>query len=51
MLLKHIDLAHLSVSTSNMRAGRKAPDIANMLRSVAELAVALALPEPVRIAA
>jgi len=34
MLLKHIDLAHLSVSTANMRAGRKAPDIANILPSV-----------------
>jgi len=34
MLLKHIDLAHLSMSASNMRAGRKAPDIANILPSV-----------------
>jgi len=34
MLLKHIALAHLSVSPTNMRAGRKAPDIANILPSV-----------------
>jgi ParB family chromosome partitioning protein len=34
MLLKHIDLAHLSVSPTNMRAGRKVPDIANILASV-----------------
>ena len=34
MLLKHIDLAQLSVSASNMRAGRKTPDIDNILPSV-----------------
>jgi len=34
MLLKHIDLAHLSVSAANMRAGRKTPDITNILPSV-----------------
>ena len=34
MLLKHIDLACLSISAANMRAGRKAPDITNILPSV-----------------
>jgi len=54
MLLKHIDLAHLSVSASNMRAGRKAPDIANILPSVRARGVLVPLivrqkscPEPV----
>jgi ParB family chromosome partitioning protein len=34
MELKHIDIAHLSVSALNMRGTRKAPDIANILPSV-----------------
>lgn len=34
MELKHIDIASLSVSSANMRNGRKAPDIANILPSV-----------------
>jgi ParB family chromosome partitioning protein len=34
MELKHIDIAKLSVSPVNMRAGRKAPDLANILPSV-----------------
>ncbi|QNA84464.1 ParB/RepB/Spo0J family partition protein [Sphingomonas sp. So64.6b] len=34
MELKHIDIAKLSVSPVNMRAGRKTPDLANILPSV-----------------
>jgi len=34
MQLRHIDLRHLAVSAANMRAGKKAPDIANLLPSV-----------------
>lgn len=34
MELKHIDLANLSVSSANMRRGRKPADIANILPSV-----------------
>ena len=34
MELKHIDIAHLSVSPANMRAKGKAPDLANILPSV-----------------
>jgi ParB family chromosome partitioning protein len=34
MELKHIDIAHLSVSSANMRGGKKAPDLANILPSV-----------------
>src|SRR6201991_2394117 len=34
MELKHIDIAKLSVSPVNMRAGRKAPDLTNILPSV-----------------
>lgn len=34
MHLRHIDLGHLAVSTANMRAGKKAPDISNLLPSV-----------------
>jgi ParB family chromosome partitioning protein len=34
MELKHIDIAHLSVSAANMRARGKAPDLGNILPSV-----------------
>ncbi|MDG5487688.1 ParB/RepB/Spo0J family partition protein [Sphingomonas sp. BGYR3] len=34
MELEHIDIAKLSISPVNMRAGRKAPDLANILPSV-----------------
>jgi ParB family chromosome partitioning protein len=34
MELKHIDIAKLSISPVNMRAGRKAPDLTNILPSV-----------------
>jgi ParB family chromosome partitioning protein len=34
MELKHIDIAKLSVSAVNIRSGRKAPDLANILPSV-----------------
>lgn len=34
MELKHIDIAKLSISPLNMRAGRKAPDLANILPSI-----------------
>ena len=34
MELKHIDIAHLSVSSANMRAKGKTPDLANILPSV-----------------
>ncbi|MEV5032361.1 ParB/RepB/Spo0J family partition protein [Sphingobium sp. LMC3-1-1.1] len=34
MELKHIDIAHLSVSPANMRAKGKTPDLANILPSV-----------------
>lgn len=34
MELKHIDLAHLSVSPANMRCGRKGSDLSNILPSV-----------------
>jgi ParB family chromosome partitioning protein len=54
MELKHIDIANLSVSPVNMRAGRKAPDIANILPSVRARGVLVPLivrqkpcPEPV----
>jgi len=36
MELVHLDLAQLSVSSANMRHGRKAPDISNILPSVRE---------------
>jgi len=34
MVLKHIDLTNLSVSPANIRAGRKAPNIGNIVPSV-----------------
>jgi len=34
MILSHIDLGKLSVSSTNMRSGRKAPDVADILPSV-----------------
>ncbi|QNG47745.1 ParB/RepB/Spo0J family partition protein [Sphingobium yanoikuyae] len=34
MELKHIDIASLSVSSANMRGGKKAPDLTNILPSV-----------------
>ncbi len=34
MELKHIDIARLSVSSANMRGGKKAPDLTNILPSV-----------------
>lgn len=34
MHLRHIDLGHLAVSAANMRAGKKVPDIANLIPSV-----------------
>ncbi|EZP84335.1 ParB-like protein [Novosphingobium resinovorum] len=34
MELKHIDIARLSVSPANMRGGKKAPDLTNILPSV-----------------
>ena len=34
MELRHIDIAHLSVSALNMRSGRKAPDISDILPSI-----------------
>ena len=54
MELKHIDIAKLSVSPVNMRAGRKAPDLTNILPSVRARGVLVPLivrakpcPEPV----
>ncbi|WP_145201505.1 ParB/RepB/Spo0J family partition protein [Sphingobium sp. B2] len=34
MELKHIDIARLSVSSANMRGGKKAPDLTNILPSI-----------------
>lgn len=50
MELVHIDLSHLSVSPANMRHGRKAPDISDLLPSVRARGILMPLlvrPKPV----